>query len=218
MAISLRLFFRFLQSEDKISKEASFLLDTPKIWQSIPDILTFEEIKSLFATLDTTTLMGKRDRAILELLYAAALRVSEICSLNLFDVDDTQIKVKGKGGKERIVPIGEGTSLIVDAYLTVRASPQENNPPLFLTPRGKRIDRFFVFLMIKEAAKKALLTKNVSPHTLRHSAATHLLENGADIRIIQEILGHAHIGTTERYTHISKAHLTTAFTSFHPRD
>ncbi len=218
MTISLRLFFRFLQSEGKISKEQHFEIDCPKIWQSIPDILSFEEIQILFSLIDISLVEGKRDRAIIELLYSAALRVSEICSLNLFDVDDKQIKVKGKGGKERIVPISKTTIPILNDYLECRPDSQENNPPLFLTPRGKRIDRFFVFHLIKDLQERAKLTKNISPHTLRHSAATHLLENGADIRIIQEILGHAHISTTERYTHISKTHLKEALLRCHPRD
>ena len=137
--------------------------------------------------------------------------------LNLFDVDETTLRVKGKGGKERIVPIALRTVQVLDQYLLKRKKEIRENPPLFINNRGKRISRQFVWTLVKLYAEKAGIIKQVSPHTLRHSYATHLLENGADLRIIQELLGHSNISTTDRYTHISNKHLRSAFDKFHPR-
>ena len=155
--------------------------------------------------------------AIIEFLYATGIRVSELCFLNLFDVDESVVRVKGKGGKERALPIARRTVKVLDQYLLERREKEKENPPLFITQRGKRINRQFVWALVKEYAEKAGIEKVVSPHTLRHSYATHLIENGADLRIIQELLGHANIGTTDRYTHISTKHLNSAFLKFHPR-
>ncbi|NGX60852.1 MAG: Tyrosine recombinase XerD [Chlamydiae bacterium] len=217
--VSLKVFFRFLFREGHLEKDLSKLLDTPKLWQLIPEVLTPQEVDRLLAAPDPSTHIGMRDRAIFELLYASGLRVSELCTLSLYDLDDTSLRVEGKGGKQRVVPFGRKALEAVDAYL---ATYRENyatreNLPLFLSLKGKPLDRITVWRRIKHYGNKIGLTKNLSPHTLRHSFATHLLENGADLRIIQEMLGHAHIGTTDRYTHVSKSHLQAAFSRHHPR-
>ena len=160
-----------------------------------------------------------RDRAILEVLYASGLRVSELCNLGLYAVDDEFVRVKGKGGKERLVPIGRKAVEAIDYCLQHFRGEcrNEKNPVLFSTNRGKKIDRVNVWRMVKKYAKQAGIVKNIFPHTLRHSFATHLLDNGADLRVIQEMLGHASINSTDRYTHLSRRHLVEAFNAFHPR-
>lgn len=209
--VALRMFFRYLKREGYIDVNESAHLETPKIWQRVLDVLTPEEVE---ACLEQASTQG---RVIVEVLYATGIRASELCNLNLFDIDDEQIRVRGKGGKERIVPIAKRTVKILDDYLSLRGKIKETNAPLFVTSRGRRIDRQTVWRIVKEAAKRAGIQKRVSPHTLRHSYATHLLENGADLRIIQEILGHVSIATTDRYTHISKSHIKRVFDQFHPR-
>jgi len=154
----------------------------------------------------------------LQLLYASGLRVSELCDLNLNDLNDTFVRVRGKGGKERLVPVAKSAVTAIDHYLTqYRHTKDEQDLALFVSIRGKRIQRNEVWQRVKLYATEAHITKPISPHTLRHSFATHLLEHGADLRIIQEMLGHASIATTDRYTHISQKHLHKAFEAFHPR-
>lgn len=213
--IALKVLFRFLKREQWVETNAALYLDTPKLWQLIPEYLTEEEIERLLAQPNADTLKGARDRAILEILYGSGLRVSEICTLTIFDIDDTYVKVTGKGSKERLVPVGSKAVQAVDRYL---AYPREENSHnlLFLTRTGKPIDRVLVWKLVKEYAILAGIAKNISPHTLRHSFATHLLDHGADLRIIQEMLGHANIKSTDRYTHISRSHLTDSFAKFHP--
>lgn len=213
--IAIKVFFRFLKKERLISADPTVGLDTPKIWQLIPEVLTVAEVKALIAVPDCSTEQGSCMRAVLEVLYASGLRVSEVCSLNVSDVDEAFVRVQGKGGKERLVPIASSAVRSIDAYLV--GFRKEEATPLFLGRKGKRIDRILVWREVKRCAKKAGITKQISPHTLRHSFATHLLENGADLRVIQEMLGHAHIGTTDRYTHVSQKHLEEAFEAFHPR-
>jgi len=214
ISISLRIYFRFLKEERIIKEDWGQFLSSPRVWSLIPDVLTVEEVEKILRIVDLSAVVGLRDRSILELLYASGVRVSEVCSLNLSDVDDTQMRIKGKGGKERIVPLAKRAVVALDAYLAKR---EDSSNALFLRRREERIDRFTVWRAIKKYAKMAGIEKQVSPHTLRHSFATHLLENGADLRIIQELLGHANIATTDRYTHISKSHLHLAFDAFHPR-
>jgi integrase/recombinase XerD len=214
MSIALRVYFRFLKEERILEEDLGQFLSSPKVWSLIPDVLTLEEVERLLAAVDLSTFLGLRDRAILEFLYASGIRVSEVCALNLSDVDDRQIKVKGKGGKERIVPLAKRAVDVLDSYLAKREDP---SPSLFLGAKGKRMDRFMVWRIIKKYVSIAKIEKQVSPHTLRHSFATHLLENGADLRVIQELLGHSNISTTDRYTHISKSHLHRSFDAFHPR-
>ncbi|MFS8563135.1 MAG: site-specific tyrosine recombinase XerD [Rhabdochlamydiaceae bacterium] len=217
LVVSLKVFFRYLKRENIISKDPTLHLDSPKLWQLIPEVLTMQEVSTLLSVPKADALVGARDKAILEVLYASGLRVSEVCSLNLFDVADDYVRVKGKGNKERVVPIAKQAVLAIDFYLTNFRKNSEKQEALFLSVKGNRIDRITIWGRIKFYAKKAGILKNISPHTLRHSFATHLLENGADLRVIQEMLGHASIGTTDRYTHISHKHLHEAFSQFHPR-
>lgn len=217
--IALKVFFRFLKREGVVRLNPGADLETPKLWQIIPEVLSPEEIELLLAQPNLEIWAGVRDRAILEVLYASGLRVSELCQLDLYDVGEEYIRVKGKGGKERMVPIGSKAVIALDRYLGFHDLPktQERQPPLFVTTRGKRIDRVSVWAMVKRYAKLAGISKDISPHTFRHSFATHLLDNGADLRIIQELLGHANISSTDRYTHVSNIHLQEAFQAFHPR-
>ncbi|MES2121189.1 MAG: tyrosine-type recombinase/integrase, partial [Chlamydiota bacterium] len=191
-------------------------LDSPKMWQLIPEVLTVSEVNALLHAPNPEEFAGARDQAVLLVLYASGLRVSEVCGLNLQDVDDQVVRVKGKGGKERIVPIAQVATSAIDHYL-VRFRKESDFPALFVTEKNRRIDRTLVWKRVKFYAKAAGIQKSISPHTLRHSFATHLLENGADLRVIQEMLGHANIATTDRYTHISTQHLADAFNAFHPR-
>lgn len=213
--ISIKLFFRFLKREGFIEKDETGELDLPKIWQLVPVVLTYGEIERLFQSVDTSSMIGKRDMAILELLYATGMRVSELCSLKISDLDEDQVLVKGKGDKERVIPVGEKASRAIDRYLLTRS--ERDSKELFLTRTGKSMNRVDVWNRVKFYAKRAGIFKNISPHTMRHSFATHLLENGADIRVIQDMLGHADISTTDRYTQISDKHLKKAFFDFHTR-
>lgn len=209
---SLKLFLRYLQKEGILKVNVADLWESPKLKAVLPTVLSINEVNELLEVCGNFF-----DRAILEFLYATGIRVSELCNLNLFDVDETSLRVKGKGGKERIVPIALRTVQVLDQYLLERKKEIRENPPLFINSRGKRINRQYVWALVKLYARKAGINKQISPHTLRHSYATHLLENGADLRVIQELLGHSNISTTDRYTHISNKHLRNAFDKFHPR-
>jgi integrase/recombinase XerD len=213
--MALKVFFRFLYREGIIESDITQAIESPKLWQLIPEVLTIEEVEQLLQFPFEKTFIGTRDKAILELLYASGLRVSELCRLSIYSVDDEAVKVFGKGQKERVVPIGKKALAAIDSYLTYRESFE--NEGLFLTQKGKPLDRSAVWHIVKHYAKKAGIAKSISPHTLRHSFATHLLEMGADLRIIQEMLGHSNIATTDRYTHVSTSHLQEAFSKFHPR-
>lgn len=216
---AIKVFFKFLKREGIISINIAHFLDTPKIWQLIPNTLSLQEIKALFMQPNLAEKRGARDRAILEVLYSSGLRVSELCSLKIGDVDDHYLRIQGKGRKERLVPIGAPALAAIDRYLTFRDGPQEEgNNTLFLDKGNRPIGRISVWKLVKDYAKQAGITKAISPHTFRHSFATHLLEGGADLRVIQELLGHASIGTTERYTHVNNKQLHTAFQKFHPRN
>ena len=218
MLVALKVFFRFLKKEGEISTDLGRYFETPKIWQLVPEVLSCEEIEALLAQPQTSDPLGARDKAILELLYATGIRVSELCALRINDLSDTFVKVRGKGKKERVVPVGRKAIEAVDFYLTHhRTQVQEENAPLFLSPRGKPVDRITVWNRIKAYAKSAQIEKSISPHTLRHSFATHLLENGADLRLIQDMLGHEDIATTDRYTHVTGNRLKAAFNKYHPR-
>lgn len=214
--IALKVFCRFLYRENIFEYDATQGLESPKLWQLIPEVLTLEEVEHLLHAPDPTHYLGARDQAILEVLYASGLRVSELCGLLLYSVDDTAIKVFGKGGKERVIPIGAKALTAIDHYLCFRE--QFSSEHLFLTRKGRPLHREGIWRMVKRYAKEAKINKSISPHTLRHSFATHLLENGADLRIIQEMLGHSNIATTDRYTHVSASHLQESFNKFHPRN
>lgn len=216
--IAIKVFFRFLKKEGLIPVNITYYLETPKVWQLLPEVMHHEEVERLLQAPDLTQRIGIRDRAMLHLLYAAGLRVSELCGLNIYDLDDQFVRVRGKGGKERLVPVAKEAILAVDLYLTEYDPLRgEKEGALFLSSRGKRIDRIEVWKSVKRYAKKALITKKISPHSLRHSFATVLLENGADLRVIQELLGHATIATTDRYTHLTQKRLHEDFDRFHPR-
>jgi integrase/recombinase XerD len=217
--IACRVLFQFLKREGVIKEDPAFYLDTPKLWQTIPEVLSLKDMELILSQCDIETADGARDLAILELLYASGLRVSELCNLSIYDVDDEFVKVMGKGRKERLVPLGKKAIAAIDYYLIhFRDQKTENrHEKLFVKKYGKPLDRLTVWKIVKRYVEKAGITKNVSPHTLRHSFATHLLDNGADLRIIQEMLGHASIGTTDRYTHVSRTRLQESFEAFHPR-
>ncbi len=217
--IALKVYFRFLKKEGVHQEDIGQLLDTPKLWQILPDVLSTEEIELFLSQPDLCTNQGIRDKAIIELLYATGIRVSELCNLSIYDVDDDQIRVFGKGSKERIVPVSSRALLHIDTYLgKVRClHDSEKEKKLFLTLKGKPIDRTSVWKLVKVYAKKAGIVKNIFPHMMRHSFASHLLDGGADLRIIQEMLGHSHISSTDRYTHVSLSKLHERFKSLHPR-
>lgn len=218
MMISLKVLFRFLKREGVLPRDISLYLEMPKVWQLIPEVLTSSEVDRLLSQPKDSDPFGARDKAILEVLYASGLRVSELCGLKLYDVDDIFVRVKGKGGKERVVPLGQRALLAVDHYLKYRDRWESNQQSaLFVGKTGKPIDRIAVWKMVKRYAMEAGITKSISPHTLRHSFATHLLDNGADLRVIQEMLGHSSISSTDRYTHVSSARLQEAFRACHPR-
>lgn len=213
--IAIKGLFRFLKRESLITSNFTLLMDSPKLWQLIPDVLTQEEMERILAQPDKATMKGVRDRAILEVLYGCGLRVSELCGLKIQDVDDEYVKIKGKGGKERIVPIGTKAIAAIDHYLSLRDGCEVE--ALFLNKRNRAINRMRVWKLVKHYAKQAEIRKPIFPHTFRHSYATHLLDNGADLRVIQELLGHANISSTDRYTHVSCEKLQSAFNNFHPR-
>jgi integrase/recombinase XerD len=217
--MALRVFFRFLKSEGIISENPMKHLDAPKVAKTIPNILTYEEMQRLLSIPNLEEEEGCCNKAILEILYGSGLRVSELCSLKIYDVSDELVKVMGKGRKERLVPIGQYAAAAVDDYLARFRCRHDSGEQLmlFLSPSGRPIDRFYVWAMVKEYVAKAKIFKTISPHSLRHSFATHLLQNGAELRVIQELLGHASIASTDRYTQLDHRHLVAAFESFHPR-
>lgn len=217
--IAIKVFFRFLKREGILKENIALYLETPKIGQTLPTVLNVDETVRLLIQPDRHTDIGARDAAILELLYSSGLRASELCLLKIVDVDDNYVKVFGKGAKERLVPLGKAALSAIDHYLIYyRCKFEGDQETLFLSQRGTPLDRIAIWKLVKQHAEAANILKNVSPHTLRHSFATHLLDNGADLRIIQEMLGHASINSTERYTHISRTHLQEAFQRFHPRN
>ncbi|HNA61701.1 MAG TPA: site-specific tyrosine recombinase [Rhabdochlamydiaceae bacterium] len=213
--VAIKVFFRFLKREQLVSHNPTIFLESPKMWQLIPEVLTIDEVTRFLQAPDRESFIGARDLAVFQVMYASGLRVSEVCGLNIGSIGDDHVRVKGKGNKERVVPIATLAVESVDDYLL--RFRKEGDGPLFITQRGHRIDRVTVWERVKFYAQKTGISKSISPHTLRHSFATHLLENGADLRVIQEMLGHAHIATTDRYTHVSHKHLHTAFEKFHPK-
>jgi integrase/recombinase XerD len=223
MIAGIRAFYRYLLMEDLISVNPTELLSTPKLSRKLPDTLSVKEINVLLDSIDVSTPEGARNRAMLEVLYGCGLRVSELTTLkisNLFlDVDF--IKVIGKGDKERLVPIGSQAIKFIKLYkenVRVQVPVQKGHEDiLFLNRRGKGLTRMYVFLVIKECAAKVGLKKTISPHTFRHSFATHLIEGGADLRAVQEMLGHASITTTEIYTHLDRDFLRSTIMQYHPR-
>lgn len=219
---SMRSYFAFIASEGEIQSDPTELLESPKTTRYLPDVLLVEEIELVFNAVDITKRGGVRDRAMLETLYATGMRVSELLSFVEEQIlwDEGLVRVFGKGSKERIVPIGEvALYWIREYYQTERAvfaKPQSDNT-VFLNVRGGAMTRMGFWKIIQHYVKCAGIKKNVSPHTFRHSFATHLLEGGADLRTVQEMLGHANIVTTEIYTHVDREYLKEVHRSFHPR-
>lgn len=220
--VSVKVLFRYLLQEGALSRNEAEKMDAPKLWKILPDTLNHEEIDRLLQTPDTDTSLGLRDRAILNMFYATGMRVSELAGITLDDLhfDENYIRCIGKGRKERVIPIAESTQKLIHRYQT-GARPKHAKDPnqrtLFLTRRGSGLSRKTIWAMIKKYAVQAGITKNVTPHTLRHSFASHLLANGADLRIIQEMLGHADIATTQIYTHVDHERLQSVHHQFHPR-
>ena len=219
----IRSFFRFLLLEDYIQQDPSELLESPQIGKHLPDVLTVEEIDTLIGSIDRSTREGQRNRAILETLYSCGLRVSELCNLKLSELyfDEGFIKVEGKGSKQRLVPISPRAIKEIKYWLldrNVGKIKKGFEDYVFLARWGNSISRIMVFHLIKELAEKAGITKNISPHTFRHSFATHLLEGGANLRAIQCMLGHESIATTEIYTHIDRNMLRSEIIEHHPRN
>lgn len=217
--MAIKVLFRFLKRERLIPSNCALYLESPKLWQLVPEVISYEEVERLLEQPDPNTMLGARDRAILEVLYGSGLRVSEVCSLGMYAIDEISVRVMGKGSKERVVPIGSKALEAIDHYLLHYRSrwESERQDALFVSKNGKRMARQQVWRMIKRYGAEAGITKNISPHTLRHSFATHLLDNGAELRVIQEMLGHASISSTDRYTHVSQTRLKEAFETFHPK-
>jgi len=219
----INAFYRFLLYENLISENPMTLIEQPKIGRKIPDVLNIIEVEALINSVDLSLPEGHRNKAIFEVLYGCGLRVSEAISLKISDLHFNQdyIRILGKGDKERLVPIGEYAQKSIQLYMegsrsALKIQKGEENF-VFLNRRGKHLTREMVFLLIKNAAQVAGIKKNVSPHTLRHSFATHLIEGGADLRAVQEMLGHESITTTEIYTHLDRAYLRETLSQFHPR-
>ncbi|HBI00766.1 site-specific tyrosine recombinase XerD, partial [uncultured Flavobacterium sp.] len=219
----LKSFFTYLIFEDYRADNPMELIETPKIGRKLPDTLSVQDIDALIAAIDLSKDEGERNKAILETLYGCGLRVSELISLKISDLffDEGFIKITGKGNKQRFVPIGSTTQKFIELYknhvrthLNIQKGHEDT---LFLNRRGKQLTRAMIFTIIKDLAVKIELNKAISPHTFRHSFATHLLENGADLRSIQLMLGHESITTTEVYVHLDRKHLTQIVNKFHPR-
>ncbi|HIY13786.1 MAG TPA: site-specific tyrosine recombinase XerD [Candidatus Alistipes cottocaccae] len=205
----VKSFFNFLMISDKIENSPAEFILSPKFGRQLPDILSTDEIDRIIATVDTSSVKGLRDCAMLELLYSCGLRVSELVSLKIQDLffGEGYIRVIGKGDKQRLVPISATARERVHRYLDKRPETRSGEDALFLNNRGSRLTRVMVFTILKQAARNAGIEKRISPHTFRHSFATHLLEGGASIRQVQEMLGHESILTTEIYTHLDSSHL-----------
>lgn len=219
----IKSFFKYLLIEEKIQNDPTSLLESPKIGRKLPDILSIEEIDLLIDSVDISRPEGQRNRAMLETLYSCGLRVSELVNLKITNLNFDQgfIRVEGKGDKERLVPVSSSASEEITKYMEgyrkgLNISKDCVNT-LFLNRRGKKLSRVMVFTIIKGLAEKVGMDKRISPHTFRHSFATHLINGGADLRAVQEMLGHESILTTEIYTHLDKEYLKSTIQQFHPR-
>ena len=219
----LKAFYRYLLFEELIDKDPTVLIDGPKLGRKLPDTLSLPEIDQLFGAIDLSKPEGARNRAMLETLYSSGLRVSELVELKLSNLnfDIGFLRVVGKGNKERLVPIGKQAQKYINIYTQeirnlLPVKPGFENH-VFLNRRGAKLSRVMVFTVIKDLAQKIGLKKNISPHTFRHSFATHLIEGGADLRAVQEMLGHESITTTEIYTHLDRDYLKQVIQEFHPR-
>jgi integrase/recombinase XerD len=220
---SLKAFYRFLQYEKMTDNNPTELLEAPRMGRKLPDILSVKEIENIIAAIDLSKPEGHRNKAILEVVYGCGLRVSELINLKLSQLffRDNFIRIIGKGDKERLVPIGKTAQKAVLHYIGGGRSQLKIKKGmediLFLSRRGSKLTREMIFMMIKETVKLCNIQKKISPHTFRHSFATHLIEGGADLRAVQEMLGHASITTTEIYTHLDTDYIRSAIAQFHPR-
>ena len=218
----IRAFYRYCLLEDIVKTDPSTLLEAPKLRRSLPDTLSFDEIDRMIAAIDLSKPEGGRNKAILETMYSCGLRVTELVDLRISQLylDVGFIRVRGKGDKERLVPIGASAIKYINIYknkIRVHVTPAKGKEDiLFLNRRGSSLSRVMIFYIIKDLALKAGIKKNISPHTFRHSFATHLVEGGADLRAVQEMLGHASITTTEIYTHLDREFLRKTLEQFHP--
>ncbi len=218
--VSIKLFHRFLIKERHVENDVTSVLESPKLWKKLPQFLTAQEMESILKMPDVKTATGIRDLALLECLYATGMRVSEITGIPLGNVylENRFIKCRGKGDKERLVPLGSKAIEACQDYLRrVRSKMKARTDHFFLGRGGEGLTRQFVWQMIKRYARLAGITKEITPHTFRHSFATHLLERGADLRVVQELLGHSDIATTQIYTHVSGHRLKSVHAKFHPR-
>jgi len=219
----IKAFFKFLIIEDLIQKNPSDLIESPKTGRKLPDTLSISDIDRLLSAIDLSTPEGIRNKAILETLYGCGLRVSELTNMKISNLyfRDGFIKITGKGDKERLIPVGKAAIKHIDIYLeNVRNHlkiEKNSSDYVFLNNKGRKLSRVMIFLVIKNLAKKIGLKKHISPHTFRHSFATHLIEGGADLRAVQEMLGHESITTTEIYTHLDRKYLRESILKFHPR-
>lgn len=219
---ALKAFYQYLVQERVLARDPTADLETPKLQKRLPLVLTVKEVETLLGQPRPVTASGRRDKAMLELLYATGIRVSELVSLNVSDVDLTTgfLRCLGKGNKERIVPVGSIAVRAVASYLERARGDflrDPDEPALFLNQQGKRLTRQGFWKIIKRYARQAGINKPITPHMLRHSFATHLLENGADLRSVQELLGHADISSTQIYTHLTRHHLKDVYARTHPR-
>jgi len=220
---SLKAFYNFLQYEKMIEHNPTELLESPKIRKILPDVLSVPEVESILSVINLSTPEGHRNKAIIEVLYGCGLRVSELINLKLSQLffRDNFIRIIGKGDKERLIPIGNTAQKAVMHYIEgIRSKVRIQKGMediLFLNRRGNRLTREMVFMIVKELAQNAGIQKNISPHTFRHSFATHLIEGGADLRAVQEMLGHTSITTTEIYTHLDTDYIRSVIAQFHPR-
>jgi integrase/recombinase XerD len=219
----IKSFYKYLLVEDLIKNDPAELLESPKKQRKLPDTLSYEDINRLIGAIDLSRPDGQRNKAIIEVLYSCGLRVSELTELKLSNLylDIEFIKVVGKGSKERLVPIGceaiKALKLWIDSVRVHTPIKKGEEDLVFLNRRGTRLSRVYIFMLIKQLAELAGIKKSISPHTLRHSFATHLVEGGADLRAVQEMLGHESITTTEIYTHLDREYLKTVIMDYHPR-
>lgn len=219
---AIRVFHRFLWQEGKISEDVTSVLSSPHLWKRIPEVLTQDEVVRMLKVPNIKRVLGLRDRAILELMYATGVRVDEVSRVKLSDVnwEAGYVRIKGKGGKERVIPIGRAARELAQRYIRAsrpRLNRRAETDALFLNKLGRPISRVSYWKLVKKYARQAHIKKLITPHTLRHSFATHLLEGGADLRVVQELLGHADIATTQIYTHIDRSRLKTVHEKYHPR-
>ena len=231
--VAIKVFFSYLQREGMLARNVTEAMDSPKLWKVLPGILSIKEVDRMLEAPAGNDRFSMRDKAMLELLYATGLRVSEIAELKTGDIhfDSGYIRCMGKGNKERVVPFGKKAGTYLDRYLKgarpdflnvsrggkKSTKTDTQNHHVFLTYRGLKFSRKGIWKLVKNYSKRAGITKRVSPHTLRHSFASHLLANGAPLRVIQEMLGHADIGTTQIYTHVDQGRLRSVHAQFHPR-